>query len=139
MSADPVKIADTRAWLIKAARDITAAEQLFTHAEPLLDVIVYHCQQAAEKALKGYLFWHDIVFRRTHDLNELLHQCITVDPTLSMLNDAAQFLTPFAALFRYPGPMLEPPTHEAQVALDHAKTVFAEIRLRLPAEIAPAA
>jgi hypothetical protein len=29
---------------------------------------VFHCQQAAEKALKGFLAWHDVPFRKTHTL-----------------------------------------------------------------------
>ena len=34
---------------------------------PLLDELVFHCQQAAEKALKGLPTWHDLLFRpRSH-------------------------------------------------------------------------
>ncbi len=31
----------------------------------------YHCQQAAEKAIKGLLIIAAMTFRRTHDLHEL--------------------------------------------------------------------
>ncbi len=82
MATDPQKDADTQSWLVKAVRDLATAKLLLEHPEPLLDSSVYHCQQAAEKALKGYLFWHDIPFRRTHDLGELLSQCVTIDATL---------------------------------------------------------
>ena len=40
-------------------------------APPLPREALYHCQQAAEKALKGFLAFHDHPFRRTHDLREL--------------------------------------------------------------------
>ena len=29
---------------------------------------MYHCQQAAEKAIKGYLTYHEVEFERTHNL-----------------------------------------------------------------------
>jgi HEPN domain-containing protein len=132
MSVDPVKMSDTLAWLAKAVRDALAAEQLFSQDKPLFDIIVYHCQQAAEKALKGYLFWHDTIFRRTHDLNELLHQCLAIDPTLILLDDAAQFLTPLALAFRYPGTALEPSLTEVEQALEYARVVLVEIQRRLP-------
>jgi HEPN domain-containing protein len=65
MALDPQKVADTQAWLVKARRDLLVAEQLLAHDAPLLDAVAYHCQQTGEKALKGYLFWHDIPFRKT--------------------------------------------------------------------------
>jgi HEPN domain-containing protein len=58
----------TREWLRKAAGDLKAAD--------LHDLAAFHCQQAFEKALKGYLTWHDRPFRKTHDLVELIEQCI---------------------------------------------------------------
>ncbi len=91
MAADPIKITDTQAWLIKAQRDLLAAEQLLIQPNPLLDSVVYHCQQAGEKALKGFLFWHEISFRKTHNLVELLDQCIIIDATLTILEETAVF------------------------------------------------
>jgi HEPN domain-containing protein len=44
-----------------------AAERLLK-APALFGAAVFHCQQAAEKALKGFLAWHDTPFRKTHDL-----------------------------------------------------------------------
>jgi len=137
MAIDPQKAADTKVWLIKAQRDLLVAEQLFAHEQPLLDAIVYHCQQAGEKALKGFLFWHDTPFRKTHNLEELLLQCITIDTTLSVLKESANFLTPLGVEFRYPGDILEPPLEEAQEAFERAKALLAEIVKRLPGEVAP--
>jgi len=36
------------------------------------DTIAFHCQQAAEKYLKGFLLFLDIPFKRQHSLNYLL-------------------------------------------------------------------
>ena len=51
----PEQVEEIRAWLIKAARDLEAARRLIETEEPLLDIVVYHCQQSMEKALKGFL------------------------------------------------------------------------------------
>ena len=42
----PEALEEARGWLIKASRDLQAADYLATAEVPLLDVIVYHCQQA---------------------------------------------------------------------------------------------
>jgi HEPN domain-containing protein len=55
MAFDPELVAETRAWFAKAFHDIRAAEALATASPPLSDEAVFHCQQAAEKALKGFL------------------------------------------------------------------------------------
>jgi len=52
----------------------TAAHQL-TAAPPFTGDAVFHAQQAAEKSLKGFLAWHDVPFRKTHDLAEIGRQC----------------------------------------------------------------
>jgi HEPN domain-containing protein len=137
MTVDARRIARTQAWLVKAWRDLLVAEQLFAHEQPLLDAIAYHCQQASEKAFKGFLFWHDIPFRKTHNLVELLLQCVAIDTTLSILEETATFLTPLGVEFRYPSDILEPPLDEAQEAFERAKALLAEIVKRLPSDVAP--
>ena len=62
MANEDIRNQVTRRWLEKACRDLRAATALIALPEPLLDVVVYHCQQAAEKALKGFLVWHDEPF-----------------------------------------------------------------------------
>ena len=42
--------------------------------EPLLDTAIYHCQQAAEKAIKGWLQSQDKPFPKTHDIEDLVAQ-----------------------------------------------------------------
>ena len=50
-----LQIAETRPWLERANEDVLAAERLLGGAEPMAGTAVFHCQQAAEKALKGFL------------------------------------------------------------------------------------
>jgi hypothetical protein len=53
MAFDPELVAETQAWFAKAFNDLSAAEALIAASPPLFDEAVFHCQQAAEKALKG--------------------------------------------------------------------------------------
>jgi HEPN domain-containing protein len=61
---DNAKFAETRQWLIKSQRDLKAAYVLLNNEESLLDAVVYHCQQAAEKALKAYLTYQEQVVKK---------------------------------------------------------------------------
>lgn len=137
MQHDPARVADTRAWLVRAHRDLRAAEHDFGAIPPLLDAVVFHCQQAAEKSFKAFLTWHDQPFRRTHGLEEVGEQCLQIDRTLQPIVDRAAPLTDYAWQFRYPGGEEEPPSEEAEEALGSAREVFDAILARLPREVAP--
>ena len=52
---DDTKREWVRSWLTKAHSDLRSACALMALAEPATDTAIYHCQQAAEKSLKGYL------------------------------------------------------------------------------------
>jgi HEPN domain-containing protein len=52
------------------------ARVLSTANPPLLDTAIYHCQQGAEKAVKGYLAFCDRDIPRTHDIGLLLQEAI---------------------------------------------------------------
>ncbi len=85
MPLDPVRLADTRAWLLKAANDLRGAEVDLAADPPLPGDALFHCQQVAEKALKAFLTWHDRRFRKTHNLVELGDQSREIDDTLHEL------------------------------------------------------
>ena len=44
-------------WMTKAEHDLASAKRLGLGHQPILDTAAYHCQQAAEKALKAILAW----------------------------------------------------------------------------------
>ena len=137
MPHDPLLVAETKSWFIKAANDLRAAAHEFSAVPPLLEDIVFHCQQAAEKAMKGFLTWHDCPFRKTHSLEEIGEQCLAFDQTLKPLVDRAVPLTDYAWKFRYPGEPEEPSLAESQDAFTLAREVYAAILSRLPAEVRP--
>ena len=134
MPPDPVRVADTRAWLLKAGDDLRGAEVDLEAVPPLLGDALFHCQQAVEKSLKAFLTWHDHPFRKTHDLGEVGGQCVRIDPTLEPLLRQASPLTEYAWKFRYPGDVPELSPTEAAASLALAHTVLAAVRSRLPAE-----
>ena len=68
MRSDTARLADTREWLGKAKDDLRAARRLLKPPPALSSAAAFHCQQAAEKALKAFLAWRDVPFRKTHDL-----------------------------------------------------------------------
>ena len=103
MPRDTVRDGDTKAWLDKASQDLRRVEILLAALPADVEGALYHSQQAAEKALKGLLTWHDLGFRRIHDLDELGKICLAADPSLSSLMIRAAPLTAYASLFRYPG------------------------------------
>jgi HEPN domain-containing protein len=89
MPHDPVRLADTRAWLDGASADVRAAKHGMTAEPPLLDDVLFHCQQTVEKCFKAFLTWHDVPFRRTHSLEEIGELCISADNSLQGLVDRA--------------------------------------------------
>jgi HEPN domain-containing protein len=118
-------------WLLKSQRDLRAARLLFESEEALLDVVVYHCQQAAEKALKAYLTYQNVVFQKTHDLDVLINLCLPFNVGFKELRETAITLTPYAVEFRYPGNAIEPERVEANQALEMAESVLNFVRLSL--------
>lgn len=53
MPHDAARVADTRGWLLKARGDLRGAEVDLGASSPLTGDAAFHCQQAAEKTLKG--------------------------------------------------------------------------------------
>jgi HEPN domain-containing protein len=137
MPHDPSLLAETRAWLLKAAKDLAMAAHDRDADPPFLEDVVFHSQQAVEKALKGFLTWHGVTFRKTHNLVELGESCVSVDPTLEPLLRSAAPLTEYAWKFRYPGEPNEPSLQEADDALALARRVHGVVLSRLPREVRP--
>jgi HEPN domain-containing protein len=137
MRLDPERVAEVREWLVRADSDLRSGRHCLTANPPFTGDAVFHAQQAAEKALKSFLVWHDIPFRRTHDLAELGLACSQLDPSVVDLCRRAERLSVFAWLYRYPGDAEEPPPTEAENALNLAREVCDAVLARLPGEVRP--
>jgi HEPN domain-containing protein len=128
MTPDELPRREAAKWLRQAAKDRNAA-QVLLEAEPSRSV--FHSQQAAEKAIKAFLAFHQIPFRKTHDLADLGLQCASVDPSLEAILREVADLTDYASAFRYPDAPYEPDADEAARALAAATELSEEIQRRV--------
>jgi HEPN domain-containing protein len=130
---------EAKAWMTKAWRDLETARRAADGAPPFYDVAVYHCQQAAEKAVKAFLVQHAKPYEKTHDIEVLVDLACEEDSNFSSLADAADALTPYATRFRYPNATfaVEPQPAEYNEALTHARTIYDFVLSLLPPEARP--
>jgi len=131
MTAEQLLLDETHAWLSRARRDLHSATLLSAGGE--YGAALFHCQQAAEKAIKAFLTFHQRPFRKTHELGELIPECQAIDPSLRSVLTGAKELSKYAWRFRYPGAPYEPDAAEAADAFAKAEAVVREIEQRLPA------
>jgi len=94
---------DVNEWLRFVEMDMSTARHLFKimHPKPL-EIICFHCQQAAEKAIKALFILKEIEVIKIHDLIILLKKIETFFSVPLSVKNASDDLTPFAATFRYP-------------------------------------
>ena len=111
---------EVQAWLFKTKHDLAAARRLGAKRAPLLDVAVYHCQQAAEKAIKNFLVFNVHTPPKTHDIGALSKIAARFAPIYASLANAADRLTQYATGFRYPAQLLEPSRADYEQAIADA-------------------
>lgn len=129
-----------RDWLTKTSHDLAAARILSVEADELLAPAIYHCQQAAEKAVKGFLIFNDQSFAKTHNIRSLVEQAQSVKADFAAWLDAAEKLTPYASAFRYPHEdeePLEPTRAQFDEALQAAEGIYHFVLSVLPDETHP--
>lgn len=118
-------------WLARADRDLGVAARVLSGDDPFPDAAAFHSQQAAEKALKGFLAAHEVPFPKTHDLERLVQWCGNIEAEFAHFADAAQTLSPYVVRFRYPLGPLEPDMAEAEEAIRLAREIVQFVRDRL--------
>ena len=111
-------------WLTRARHDLMSAKKRSEELCECLDVAIYHCQQAGEKSVKGFLASHGQDILKTHDLRLLVQLAIRTNPGFLHYQEAAETLTPYATAFRYPGDVLEPTPEEMRDALENAEAII---------------
>ena len=128
-----------RAWLTKALNDLDTARQIAALPSGHLDAAIYHCQQAAEKVVKGFLAFQDHRLERTHDIERLVEIAEAYEGRFAHWSDAAILLTPYATMYRYPGESaaLEPTRPELEEALRLAGNFLDFVLSLLPSEARP--
>src|ERR1700730_13837418 len=93
----------TRESVKKAEQDYVLAKQGSRSKVPVHNGVCFHCQQCAEKYLKGLLEELGLPVPRTHNLDDVLNLLLPRHPGLHPLRRGLIFLTDFAVDPRYPG------------------------------------
>jgi len=90
-------------WFRFADSDLASAEYLKGMKPQPLEIICYHCQQAAEKYLKSYLIFMGIdEVPKTHNTVYLNEECTKLDKRFTKINDEALKLNKYGSQPRYP-------------------------------------
>ena len=105
-------------WFSYAETDLKAASRLGTDFRA---ITCFHCQQGAEKYIKGLLLCLQVDFRKTHDLFYLL-ELLPLDMPDDIF-EAADYLNEYAVETRYPGDYDEISIDEVVRAINYAKLV----------------
>jgi len=109
-------IEGAREWLRVAESDLGVAKHLFeTYYPKPLEIICFHSQQAAEKAVKAIIVLYGCQggLPRKHDLFILLNQIKNMVHIEDKFYDYADSLAPYSITMRYP--------HELFLEERHAK------------------
>ncbi len=122
----------TQLWFRKSREDLLAAKALSQINQGLFGAVVFHCQQSAEKAIKGYLTHHHIRVLKTHDMAKLLDGVRMVSQDIAEEIKSAESFTKYAVVYRYPDadfelpPLTQEMVNEAVSLADHIYTRLAE-------------
>jgi HEPN domain-containing protein len=133
MQGDPGLV---REWVAKAQSDLRTAERLLETQPTFRDTGCFHCQQAVEKLLKGFLLHHGVATPKVHVLGMLFDLCEPVDSVIAALRNDCEPLSRFAVEVRYPGAPL-PSAARAAAALTAMRTAWKVVLDRLPPEVRP--
>jgi HEPN domain-containing protein len=123
-----------KSWLEYAQRDLAAAEKLSSD-ETISNIVLFHCQQCVEKALKGLFEEHDLQVPRIHSTLKLyadIRKVILSVPILAE-NEDFGFIDDIYLDTRYPGgmgllPSGLPTQKETTQGLRIARQVFAAVQ-----------
>jgi HEPN domain-containing protein len=117
-------------WVEKAEGDFaTAGRELRARRQPNYDAVCFHAQQTAEKYLKAFLHENGIIFPKTHNLIELLEQCLPLDASFESQRKLLVLLDRYAVRYRYPGELAD--KAEAQQTFQAIKMVREFARKKL--------
>ena len=111
-------------WLAYAEMDLTTAEFLLGMWPLPIAIICYHCQQSAEKCLKGLMVLKNQTPSKTHDLPLLIDTCKEFFPEIMAVSEQCAALNPFSSQPRYPREILIT-ERDMQTAIKNAKIVYA--------------
>ena len=115
-------------WIVKAAHDLETARIVASQLPDYDDVIAFHCQQAIEKSLKGYLVCLDIDFKPVHDLGYLVNLIVTKDNSFDTYFEDIDRISRYAVQIRYPDTIIRLTISQIQEAINLADLIFSLVK-----------
>ena len=91
----------SKEWFAFAKRDLESAKFLINMNPKPLEIICYHCEQSAEKYLKGYIILNENKSERTHDLIVLNNKCKAIDASFETIEDDCIELVPYGVQVKH--------------------------------------
>ncbi|MDD2400985.1 MAG: HEPN domain-containing protein [Clostridia bacterium] len=91
-----------KSWCNFAKDDLITAKYLLGLHPLKLEIICYHCQQSAEKILKGFIVDNNIDPPKTHDLRLLRRMCGEIADNFDDIEEPCVRLTAYGVQPRYP-------------------------------------
>ncbi len=114
-------------WFVMADLDLNSAIFLLSMKPKPLEIIAYHCQQSAEKYLKGFIAFHGGEIRKTHDLVVLNHDCSQYDSSFENVMEQCINLTDYGVQIRYPF-HIDVEERDIKMAIEDAQTIKSLVR-----------
>ena len=130
----PEPRAEGRRWLVQAENDLRFAE--LASRERFFAQACFNSQQAAEKALKAFLYARGAEQVMGHSVADLAAECARLEPEFAELKERAAPLDQFYLSTRYPNslpggiPAEAFTARDAERALEMAREVIAVVRCR---------
>lgn len=119
-------------WFTYAARDLRLAKQSLELSNEYKNVSAFLSQQAAEKAIKGFLACNKVRVQKTHDLKALATDVAPLDDDLAKLIRKHESMSKFAVAYRYPNESQRPLSlARAKSAVKNARTIYDECFARV--------
>jgi HEPN domain-containing protein len=128
---------EVKKWIEMAEMDYGVAAHLFENYYPKpFEIICYHCQQAAEKAIKALIIANQKQggLPKMHDLSFLLNQIKNNVEIEEKYYEYADTLTPYGVAVRYPNELFLEKRH-AEDALQCASEILTWVKTLIGEDI----
>jgi HEPN domain-containing protein len=132
MAKHPKQTNTPEDWRILAERDISVADYLAENMRPIpSEIIAFHCQQAAEKYLKGALVILGEEPPYIHDLMQLCKLAEKHRPSFVSISSLCSIITQFSGQPRYDRG-LSLSEDDMRLVLSHTKTIRDFLQKEIP-------
>jgi len=118
-----VNISNKSILFFKAYEDIWAAERLI-HGSP--NLAVWHCTQAVEKTLKGFLQSNNISFDSSHELEPLLEDVVSAMKLSDECKANVLNINIYKSGLRYKNMTNDPSPEDAKTIISRTKQIMQE-------------